>query len=137
MEPEPTARRVNRERLPHVLCLAAREREVGLRLVEHQVDEQALVLLQRADDVVLAAERDQDVLDHVVQAERVHGLVLGAHYLGIARGGNFQVHARADLPRIMPLPESTSAAHSAPSIVISSSMDCLIFAIEVFRSASP
>ncbi|MNX61032.1 hypothetical protein D3C86_919560 [compost metagenome] len=40
-------------------------------------------------------------------------------------------------PRIMPLLESTSAAHRAPSQVISSSMDCLIFAIEIFPSPRP
>jgi hypothetical protein len=41
--------------------------------------------------VVLLVERDQDVLDRVVQPQRLHGPHLGPDYLGIAGRGDIQV----------------------------------------------
>lgn len=55
------------------------------------------MLLQWADDVVSASKCDQDVLKDIVRAEILHRLVLGAHDLGSARSGHFQVDTRTDL----------------------------------------
>src|SRR5690349_2822760 len=46
-----------------------RHRQVALALVEHEVDEQRVVVRQRTDQVVLLAERDQDVVDLIREAE--------------------------------------------------------------------
>src|SRR5690606_40104391 len=45
-----------------------------------------------ADDVVLPGQGDEDVLDLVVETEAVHGAHLRAHHLGVAGGGDLQVH---------------------------------------------
>src|SRR5262245_22738941 len=70
--------------------LMARHREIGFLLVEHDVDEQCVVGGERADQVVLAAQRDQHVLDLIVEVERLHGLALRAHHLGVAGGGDLE-----------------------------------------------
>jgi len=41
------------------------ECQIRLRLVEHQIDEDAGFGLHRTDDVILLPERDEDVLDRV------------------------------------------------------------------------
>src|SRR5688500_13691158 len=64
--------------------LVPRHGEVRLAAIEHDVDEQRVVRRQRADQVVLAAERDQDVLDRIAEVERLHRLALGADDLGVA-----------------------------------------------------
>src|SRR5262245_2380625 len=47
--------------------LVARHRQVPAALVEHEVDEERVVPAERADDVVLLAERDEDVFDAVLE----------------------------------------------------------------------
>src|SRR5690606_28098100 len=45
----------------------------------------------RPDEVVLAAERDEDVLDGVVEPQRVHRAELRLDDLGVARRGDLEV----------------------------------------------
>src|ERR1700689_2704872 len=69
----------------------SRQREVGLGPVEHQVEEQALLLprfLEQPDQLVLLAQRDQDVLDLVVETQGLHGAHLGPDDLCVASGGH-------------------------------------------------
>src|SRR5262245_1260486 len=84
-----------RERAFGVRTRTTREREVGAGLVEHEIDEDAGLRLHRADDVVLLAERDEDVLDAVVEAEALHRLHLRAHDLGVAGRGQLEIHTGA------------------------------------------
>ena len=83
------------DQLLDVLHLAAGQGQVGTGLVEHQVDEDAVLGGQGTDDVVLLAQRDQDVVDGVLQTQRLQGLVLGTHDFGVSSRSQFHVHARA------------------------------------------
>ena len=51
--------------------------QVRLGAVQHDVQEQFLVRLQRTQQVVLLGQADQDVFDRVVELERVGDLALG------------------------------------------------------------
>ena len=46
---------------------------------------------QQPDQVILRAEGDDDVLDRVVQAQRLQGAHLGPDHLGVAGHGELQV----------------------------------------------
>src|ERR1700761_2418938 len=68
--------------------------QVGLLAVEHQVQEQvvrSVVLREQADQVVLGTEGDEDVLDLVVEPERLDRAHLGPDHLGVARRGEVEV----------------------------------------------
>ena len=71
-------------------------------MLEHQVQEQAVAAAaaDQPDQVVLAAERDQDVLDLALEPEVFHGAHLGADDIGVAGGGDVQVELL--LPPIVP-----------------------------------
>src|SRR5690349_12454378 len=75
--------------------LVAGQGQVGLVLVQRQVEEEAEAgaVVEQADEVVLGAEGDQDVLDAVVQAEGFHGAQLGPDDLGVAGCGDVEVEA--------------------------------------------
>src|SRR5262249_41032683 len=75
--------------------LMTRHGEVGFGLVEHDVDEQRIVAAERPDQVVLPAQRDQHVLDLIIEIERLHGLALRAHDLGVAGGSDFEADRSA------------------------------------------
>ena len=61
------------EQRVHALHLQARQRQVGVRLVEHGVQRQARVLGHRAQQQVVRAERDGGVGHRVAEAQRAAG----------------------------------------------------------------
>jgi hypothetical protein len=68
------------------------QRQVAPGAVEHEVEEEgAAGAGERADEVVLPAQRDQDVLDAVVQAQGRQSAGLGPYDLGVAGRGDLQV----------------------------------------------
>src|SRR5512142_1365370 len=54
----------------------ARHREVGARAIEDDVEEERRARTERANEVVLLRQRDEHVLDHVLEAEVAHRLPL-------------------------------------------------------------
>src|SRR5262245_25542071 len=75
--------RATESKLEIALGLGEREprhREVGPAPVQRQVEEESRLGPERADQVVLLAQRDQDVLDLVLEPQALHGLSLGAHH---------------------------------------------------------
>lgn len=70
---------------------AAAGREVGASAVGDEVDEDAFFFGAGADEVVLAGQADQDVVDDVGRVEHFHGDDLGADDVDVARGGHFQI----------------------------------------------
>jgi hypothetical protein len=82
------------------------KRQIGAVSVERQVHEQpaAAAACERTNHVVLLAERDQDVLDGVVQLE-LHGPHLRPDDFGVARcgDGQIQVLVAPSVPSAMPL----------------------------------
>src|SRR3989338_5259155 len=85
------------ERALDVRQLVARQRQIALGLVQHQVQEQALVVGHQTDQVVLVPQGDEDVFDASTQAQRLHGLELGVDHLGVSRCSQVQVDATARL----------------------------------------
>src|SRR6202022_1031479 len=78
-----------------VLTGAARHGEIRLRAIEHQVDEYAGLGSDGADDVVLLAERDENILDVIGEAQALHGLQLRADDLSVASRGQLQIDPAA------------------------------------------
>ena len=54
----------------HFVRFQARQGQVGVGAVKHAVKEDAVLVSERAGDVVLLAQRDEDVFDLVVQPQR-------------------------------------------------------------------
>jgi hypothetical protein len=71
--------------------------EVRARAVERDVEEQGAARPEGANEVVLLAERDENVFDTVLEVEVRHRLALGAHDFGIAGGGDLEVERPAAL----------------------------------------
>jgi hypothetical protein len=79
-----------------VLTVAPREREIRFRLVQNEIKEQSRLGGDRANDVILLAERDEDVFDTVGEPEALHRLHLRAHDLGIAGRREIEIQTAAD-----------------------------------------
>src|ERR1700730_14135072 len=78
-----------------VLTGATRHGEILFRAIEHQVDEYAGLGSDGADDVVLLAERDENILNVIGEAQALHGPQLRADYLSVASRGQLQIEAAA------------------------------------------
>ena len=78
------------------------KRQVRLAPVEHEVEEHVVRpvgVLQQPDQVILRVEGDEDVLDRVVEAERLDRTHLGPDHFGVASGGQLQVKVLAAAQR--------------------------------------
>jgi hypothetical protein len=72
-------------------------REVRPATVERDVEEERRAAAERAKEVVLLRQGDEDVLDRLLQTEVRHRLALRLDDLGVARRGHFEVEAATTL----------------------------------------
>ena len=84
---------LNHQLFFNFLQLAARQSQVRLGPVQKDVNEQTLFARHRADDVVLLAQCDQDVLNHVRNTQSPQGFKLGADHFNVASSGHFKIDA--------------------------------------------